>query len=139
MAARALYAYGTLMVPSIISLIVGRPLVGQPARLLGYARFRILDRVYPAIVEAPGGDVPGVLYPGIEEPELSSLDTYEGAFYERRDLSVLVAGQATPASTYVLRDEHRSRLSNEPWDLARFERDHLASYLARVTETSRAP
>jgi gamma-glutamylcyclotransferase (GGCT)/AIG2-like uncharacterized protein YtfP len=135
----ALYAYGTLQVPAIIALIVGRQLVGQPARLPGYSRFRIHDRVYPAIIPEPGGDVAGILYPGLAASELERLDHYEGEIYERCELSVLVAGQSLPACTYVLRPEHRHRLSGEPWNLAQFEREHLASYLARVALTSQAP
>jgi gamma-glutamylcyclotransferase (GGCT)/AIG2-like uncharacterized protein YtfP len=139
MTTSALYTYGTLQVPAIIALIVGRPLVGQPARLPGYSRFRIQNRVYPAIIPAAGGDVPGILYPGLEVAELERLDHYEGEIYERRELNVLVAEESVPACTYVLRPEHVHRLSEEPWDLGQFEREHLASYLARVAVTSRAP
>jgi hypothetical protein len=135
----ALYTYGTLQVPEVIALIVGRRLVGLPARLAGYSRFRIQDRVYPAIVPAPGGNVEGILYPGLELAELERLDHYEGEIYERCELNVLVAGESLPACTYVLRREHLHRLSGEPWDLAHFEREHLASYLARVALTSQAP
>jgi gamma-glutamylcyclotransferase (GGCT)/AIG2-like uncharacterized protein YtfP len=139
MSTSALYTYGTLQVPDIIALIVGRRLVGQPARLLGYARYRILDRVYPAIVEATSGDVPGMLYAGLDAAELQRLDDYEGEIYERRELSVLVGAASVAACSYVLRPEHLHRLSSEPWDLADFEREHLQSYLARVSLTSRAP
>lgn len=135
----ALYAYGTLQVPDVIALIVGRRLLGQPARLSGYACYRILDRVYPAIVQAADGEVGGLLYAGLDVADLVRLDEYEGAIYERRELSVLVAGERVPACTYVLRPEHLHRLSREPWDLKQFEREHLAGYLAQVTLTSRAP
>ncbi len=124
-----LYAYGTLQVPDIIALIVGGGLVGQPARLTGYARYRIIDRVYPAIVAAAGEEVSGVAYPDLTAPELERLDLYEGEIYERREVEVSIGETSVAACTYVLRAEHLGRLSTEPWDLAHFEREHLASYL----------
>lgn len=139
MSSSALYTYGTLQVPDIIGLIVGRPLSGQPARLLDYVRYRIQDRVYPAIVPAAGGDVPGLLYPGLDPAELERLDVYEGEIYERRAIEVLVDGASVAACTYVLRPEHHHRLSQDPWDLELFVREHLASYRARVALTFRAP
>jgi gamma-glutamylcyclotransferase (GGCT)/AIG2-like uncharacterized protein YtfP len=134
-----LYTYGTLQVAAIIQHIVGRPLSGVPARLEGYARFRVRGRVYPAIVEAAGGEVMGMLYAGLDAAELDRLDFYEGDLYERRDVSVWSGAAAQRAATYVLRPEHRHELSDEPWDLAGFLRDHLDDYLALVSQTSQAP
>lgn len=134
-----LYAYGTLQVRAVISLIVGRELVGYPAQLAGYARYRITDRVYPAIVPAAASEVDGVVYSGLDTAELERLDLYEGELYERRGLLVRVGERVVIAHCYVLRPEHAARLSSEPWDLAAFERDHLASYLACVSLTARAP
>jgi len=134
-----LYTYGTLQLPQIMSQIVGRPVLGRPARLTGFARFRIRDRVYPAIVASPGAEVGGVVYEGLAAEELVRLDDYEGPIYERRAVEIESAGVALAACTYVLRAEHVARLSSEPWDLARFEREHLASYLARISVTLRAP
>jgi gamma-glutamylcyclotransferase (GGCT)/AIG2-like uncharacterized protein YtfP len=126
-------------VAAIIEHIVGRPLAGVPARLEGYARFRVRGRVYPAIVEAAGGEVSGVLYPALLAAELERLDIYEGDLYERREVSVWEGSLEHRAATYVLRPELRHELSDEPWDLATFTRDHLEEYLAIVSQTSRAP
>ncbi len=134
-----LYTYGTLQVPAIIGHIVGRPLAGVPARLEGYARFRVRGRVYPAIVGAAGGEVSGMLYAGLEAAELERLDFYEGELYERREVSVWEGAVAQRAATYVLRPELRHELSDEPWDFAGFLRDHLDEYLAIVSQTSQAP
>jgi Gamma-glutamyl cyclotransferase, AIG2-like len=134
-----LYTYGTLQLPQIMSRIVGREVLGRPARLVGYARYRIVDRVYPAIVEAPGAELSGVVYERLDPAELERLDHYEGPTYERRVVHVDVGSAALEACTYVLRAEHVHRLSAEPWDLERFEREHLVSYLARISFTLRAP
>jgi hypothetical protein len=133
------YAYGTLQEPSILELIVGRSLVGVPAVLQGHARFGLRDKVYPAIVAQTGGRVRGLLYSGVTASELERLDEYEGPLYERRELLVMCSGTPARAFTYVLGDRHRHLLSPEPWDFERFRRDHLESYLERITLTSRAP
>lgn len=134
-----LFAYGTLQNPAVIALIVGRELVGHPARLAGYVRQRVIGRVYPAIVAASASEVDGIVYSGLEAVEVERLDIYEGDLYERRELSVQVGERVLGAQCYVLRPEHGHQLSDEPWDLAAFERDHLTSYLARVSQTARAP
>ena len=134
-----LYTYGTLQLPQIMSQIVGRQMLGRPARLTGYVRYRVRDRVYPAIVEAAGEMLMGVVYEQLEPAELERLDHYEGPLYERRTVQVQAGGATLDACTYVLRAEHVGRLSTEAWDLERFEREHLASYLARISVTLRAP
>lgn len=134
-----LYTYGTLQLPQIMSQIVGRPVFGRPARLAGFARFCIRDRVYPAIIQSPGAEVEGVLYEQLTAEELARLDDYEGPIYERRTVEIDAAGTRLSACTYVLRPEHGARLSSEPWELDVFEREHLASYLARISITLRAP
>jgi len=139
MATHHLFAYGTLQNPRIMALIAGRPLQGVPAALPGYMRYRIIDRVYPAIVAAPGWEVPGLLYSAINAVELQRLDDYEGPLYERRLVSVRGPQGALEVSTYVLRAQHGHRLSREPWDLGEFEREHLESYLERISATARAP
>lgn len=139
MAQSNFYAYGTLQEPSILELIVGRSLVGMAAVLEGHARFALRDKVYPAIVAQPGGRVSGFLYSGVTLSELERLDVYEGPLYERTELSVMCSGTPARAFTYVLGEPHRHLLSPEPWDFERFRREHLRSYLERITLTSRAP
>lgn len=133
------YAYGTLQEPEIFRLIVGRSIVGAAATLLDHARFRLESKVYPAIVAQPGASVPGLLYAGVTADELARLDEYEGPLYERKELRVSLSGAATKAFTYVLSERHLHLLSNEPWDVEHFRREHLASYLRRIAETARAP
>lgn len=134
-----LYAYGTLQLGAILARVVGRELTGRAATLLGYARYRIADRPYPGVLAASGEELDGTLFEGLEDGDLGRLDDYEGDWYERLELPVRVGARTLAAFTYVLRPEHVHRLTREPWDLARFEREHLESYLAALTATPRAP
>jgi len=133
------FAYGTLQEPSVLELIVGRSLVGVVALLEDHARFGLRGKVYPAVVAQPGGRVHGLLYSGVTPGELARLDEYEGPLYERRELMVICSGAPARAFTYALGKRHHHLLSSEPWDFERFRREHLESYLERITLTSRAP
>jgi gamma-glutamylcyclotransferase (GGCT)/AIG2-like uncharacterized protein YtfP len=139
MSQHRLFTYGTLQVSEIFEHIVGRSLSSCPALLDGYARYRVDQRVYPAIVRQAGATVSGLLYSGVDTRELEHLDVYEGELYQRTWLEVRAGSGMTGAWTYVLGDAHLDQLAPDPWDLETFERDHLASYLARVSVTRRAP
>lgn len=137
--AHGVFAYGTLQVPDIAGQIVGRPVTGSAAVLEGYARFELMDRVYPAIVRQMGGSVTGVFYGRLEEREIAQLDAYEGSLYERHEAWITSGDTRLRAFTYVLREEHRDVLCDTPWDLDAFCRCHLAEYLALIRGTARAP
>jgi gamma-glutamylcyclotransferase (GGCT)/AIG2-like uncharacterized protein YtfP len=139
MSQQCLFTYGTLQVSEIFEHIVGRALASCPARLEGYARYRVDQRVYPAIVRQSGAQVAGLLYSGLDARELEHLDVYEGELYERTRLVVQAGGALIEAWTYVLGDAHLDQLATDPWDLETFQREHLASYLTRVSVTRRAP
>jgi gamma-glutamylcyclotransferase (GGCT)/AIG2-like uncharacterized protein YtfP len=134
-----LFTYGTLQLPDVLQAVLGQRWSGEAALLPGYARYRVAGKPYPAIVAEPSACVAGILYSSLGEPELEQLDQYEGELYERLALRVRVGGAERSAFSYVLRDEYRSLLSSEDWDLAAFERQHLASYLERIAGTRRAP
>src|SRR3954470_393084 len=108
-----LFAYGTLQLPEILEAVVAGRWQGTPALLQGYARYRLRGKPYPAIVPEPGGNVAGLVYPGVGAAELEQLDRYEGDLYERHTLGVRAGGAALRALTYVLRAQHRALLSNE--------------------------
>jgi gamma-glutamylcyclotransferase (GGCT)/AIG2-like uncharacterized protein YtfP len=127
-----LYAYGTLQVPEVLELVIGRRVASRPGELEGYARYRLHNRVYPAIMERPGGRVTGLVYLGLDAREMECLDAYEGPLYERRTLTLRADGEQIEAITYVLGNEHRELMSKHPWDLEAFSRDHLADYLKLV-------
>jgi gamma-glutamylcyclotransferase (GGCT)/AIG2-like uncharacterized protein YtfP len=134
-----LFVYGTLQLPDVLQAVVGARWHGRAALLEGYARYRVDGKPYPAIVSEAAASVSGLLYGDVGALELELLDRYEGELYERRTLSVRAGGSTLSAVGYVLGDRHRSLLSTEQWELAAFERDHLADYLERISVTRRAP
>ena len=134
-----LFAYGTLQLPDVLHAVVGQRWQGDAALLVGYARYRLRGKPYPAIVAEPTGNVTGLLYAGVGAEELALLDSYEGELYERRTVNVRVGGDAQPALVYVLGARHYSLLCGEAWELGEFERESLAAYLPGIALTRRAP
>ena len=134
-----LFAYGTLQLPDVLQAVTGQRRAGTPALLTGFRRFRVPGKPYPAIVADPTGTVPGLLIEGVSATELERLDYYEGELYERLELPVKTDTAEVLALSYVLGPAHLALVAQEPWDLQAFEREHLASYLARLGHTRRAP
>lgn len=156
-----LFAYGSLAFSEVFHAVTGRRFHGTPATLIGYARYLISSKVYPAIVEKPDGRVDGVLYAGIDGILLRLLDRYEGVYYTRKSvvvesralsptsLSVRRSGPSAKveaplhpcrlsAETYLIHPQHRHRLSDSPWHPDTFRRYHMRGFLCRYAATSSA-
>ncbi len=141
---RALYAYGTLIIPEVLEAVIGRRPHWQIGVLQDYACHRVQQQVYPAIVERAGARVSGVVYFALSPEEFTQLDHYEGDLYERRSVRVSLGGGELEgvefeADTFVLVDGHHHHLGAEGWDAEEFRRKHLQSYLARMAVTGTAP
>ena len=131
---RALFAYGTLMLPELVEALLGRRLHATPARLEGYVRYRVRDRLYPGIVGQPDATTEGVVIEGLEPADVRRLDAFEGPLYERRQVEVIAAGGARiRAETYVIPESQRELLTDEPWSREHFERQHLPSWVRLCT------
>ena len=72
----SLFAYGTLQLPDVLQAVVGQRWRGEPALLVGYGRYRLRGKPYPAIIAEPAGNVAGLLYGGLGPGELALLDSY---------------------------------------------------------------
>lgn len=130
------FTYGSLQFPEVLRAVIGRLPRGQPARLEGFARYRVRGATYPGIVAEPGAATDGTLWRDVDSVALAALDRFEGAFYERLVLPVVTKSGATlQAHVYVVADARREALGPEPWDEARFERDHLAAFLKAYRPT----
>lgn len=126
-----LFAYGTLMFPEIWNGVVERRFATREATLPGFAVYRVVDGVYPVMVEAEAGArVEGVVYLDVDDRSLAKLDDYESELYERRQVEVVAEGGDTLAcQAYVLPGTRRQFASDHPWDREWFRREAMAEYL----------
>ena len=129
-----IFAYGSLMVPAVMVAVTGRDFLSIPARLPGYARYRVRGEPYPGIIPAKEAGTEGILYLDLDPAAVNRLYDFEGEWYERVFVRVLtLQGKTAEADTYVFRVEHRHLLTAEEWDREIFESEHLKAFM----ETSR--
>ena len=125
-----LFVYGTLLAPELRYALLGRALDGSPAKLPGYACFRVRHAPYPAITPAAGATTVGELVGGLSPADLEKLDDYESALYRRLVVTVRDdAGNDVNSFTYVIDESALDRLSDENWDYAAFRLRQLDRYL----------
>ncbi len=126
------FAYGTLQIPAVMRAVAGADFPSQPARLAGYARYRITDLAYPGVRAESGALTDGVLYGGIDAEALRRLDAFEDDFYRRETLLVTPrVGVPIAAEVYVIPPEHYRILVHRPWSLDEFRATALAEFMIR--------
>ena len=130
---RHLFTYGTLMVPSVWHRFVRRKTSSVGAAIRGYRRTRICIDTYPVLTPAPQkSEVMGLLYRNITAKEFILLDRYEGEFYHRKTIPVVLeSGKVIGAQVYLLKPRYRHLASRESWHLSPFTQDILPAFYAQ--------
>ena len=126
------FAYGTLMFAEVVGAVTGLAMTGLPARLEGFARFRVRGAVYPGIRPVRGAWVDGVVYPEVSARSLRLLDVFEGDLYRRETLVVETGAGRLSADAWVVRPSRERLLTDRPWEPEPFRRRHLRRYLDRI-------
>jgi gamma-glutamylcyclotransferase (GGCT)/AIG2-like uncharacterized protein YtfP len=111
------FTYGTLMFPEVWKAVVGREFSHLRGQAPGFRIFRVRDAVYPGILVAGSTDaVDGVVYQDIDPESIDRLDRFEDDFYRRRPIVVACDdGRRLEAEAYVVPDDFRDMLTDEPW------------------------
>ena len=117
------------MLPDVMKAVTGRTFPSRTAVLEGYARYRFKRRVYPGLVSEAGGRVEGVLYLNLDGRSLALLDEFEGPWYKKATVRVAPECGGLLCQSYLVADNCRKLLGREYWDVERFMRDHLKTYL----------
>lgn len=136
-----LFTYGTLMFPEVWQAVVGRPFAAIAGRASGYALYRVRDAVFPGMVATTTGtSVAGIVYLDVDDEAMSRLDRFEDDFYVRRAISVACDdGRLREADTYLVPDDRRAELTDEPWTGQAFaESGDLGHFMARYKGFLRA-
>ena len=120
------------MFGEVIAAVTGLAMTGEPARLEGYARFRVRGAVYPGIRPVPGAGVDGIVYREVSARSLRLLDVFEGDLYRREPVVVGTDGEYLSAEAWVVRPSRERLLTDRPWEPDAFRRRHLRRYLDRI-------
>src|SRR6266581_1070070 len=84
----ALFAYGTLQFPGILSALLRRVPEHAPGTVTGWRVAALAARTYPGIVPASQATATGILVTGLTPGEWRLIDTYEDDSYELRQLTL---------------------------------------------------
>lgn len=130
----ALFFFGTLLEPLVLSLVTGLAITGgdlAPASLAGFRRVRVRGKSYPTLVAAPADRVVGAVWRGRHPEAIARLNAYEGEGY-RGELHrvTLDDGSVLTAWVYLTRPELLEP-SEESWDLEVWRQAHLPAFLAQ--------
>lgn len=137
-----MFTYGSLMIPRVMEAVCGRTFDAVEALLQGYARYALRGETYPGLIPEAGVATDGVLWQGIDAQCLRRLDEFEGDWYTRESVTVLlsptsatVPEQRLAAQTYVLVPAQHFRVSRRRWSRDRFETRYLQRFLANYVRS----
>ena len=123
-----LFTYGSLMFENVWNRLVKGNYLSQKATLQGYARRSVKEEVYPVIFPADEL-VEGVVYYDINEEDMAILDTFEGEYYERKEVELLVKDKRVHACVYVLKEKHFDLIDPNHWSEALFATKGIQRFL----------
>ncbi|MGD2151353.1 MAG: gamma-glutamylcyclotransferase [Desulfobacterales bacterium] len=125
-----IFAYGTLMIPSVMVAVTGRHFRSQKAILRDYARFMVKGESYPGIIPVTDAITEGIIYFNVNEFSLEQLDTFEGNLYERTRVRVETEEKEMQnAQAYVIQSKYLGYLSLKAWDMKEFIKKDLEMFL----------
>ncbi|WKX68886.1 gamma-glutamylcyclotransferase family protein [Streptomyces sp. XD-27] len=123
----ALFAYGSLQFPEVLTALLGRVPQQRAASAPGWRAAALARRDYPGLVPAEGETAPGLLLTGLTPDEWRILDAFEDDEYELRRLPL---SDGRWAWSYLWRG---GDVLPRTWDAAEFRATRLAAFLARHT------
>jgi gamma-glutamylcyclotransferase (GGCT)/AIG2-like uncharacterized protein YtfP len=124
-----LFVYGTLRDPDLLAAVLGRPLgPGEAFEAVapGFRATHYPNRIYPALIRAPGGAAEGLLLTGLSRFELDLLDQFEGSEYRRDIVPVMVGEELHEAEAYL---PAVAVSGGDPWILERWQAVHKEEVL----------
>lgn len=129
----ALFVYGTLQFPEVLTALLGRVPSLEPAELAGWRAAALPRRLYPGLVAAAHGRARGAVLTGLSATEWRILDAFEDDEYDLRQ--VRLEGRNAPVWTYVW----TVAADSADWERDRFAAEHLARFAVRSARWRQDP
>ncbi|WP_421762108.1 gamma-glutamylcyclotransferase family protein [Devosia sp.] len=126
-----LFAYGTLRDPDLLSAVLNRPLRPDGAlhaRAPGFRAVHYPNRVYPALIRAPGAAAEGLLLTDLSPFERDLLDAFEGEEYRREVIAAMIDVELHEAYAYL--PTITVAATSPEWSLAAWQTSHKPQVLA---------
>lgn len=100
----AVFVYGTLRDPDVLSRLLRKVPPMKPARVEGYRKYFDQEAGYQMAIKEHGSVIEGSLMTGIGSRDMSALDAYEEVrkgLYKRITVQVLPAGSKVPVEAFM--------------------------------------
>ena len=126
-----LFVYGTLRDPDLVAAVLARRLPTAallPATAPGFRAVHYPDRIYPALVRAPGAAAPGLVLTDLTPFERDLLDAFEGSEYHRGLVPVMIGEELHEAHAYL--PAIRISSAAMPWSLEIWQATHKPRVLS---------
>lgn len=134
-----LFVYGTLCDPDLRAAVLGRALPPEAVHVARAPGFRAVcypDRIYPALLRAPGGTAEGLLLLGLTPFESDLLDAFEGEEYRRAPVAVMLEEELHEAGAYL--PTIAIAATAPTWTLRHWQAEHKPRVLAAEAATADA-
>lgn len=118
-----LFTYGSLMCDDIMLHVSGQMVTHQKAHLNDFFCSQIHGERYPGITQAVGQRVEGVLYFNLNHEALIKLDSFEGEYYERQEITVHCSQGEIGATAYIIKPQYHHLLTGNLWNYEDFLRN----------------
>lgn len=126
-----LFVSGPLMFRDVIQAVAGKTFPMQDGVLRGYIQFTLEQDGQSAMIPFPDRVVDGLVYLGVDEEALARIDAFEGALFERVEVSVeSPAGEWIEAEAYCIKLSRKRLLTSREWDEDEYRQNHLQKVLA---------
>jgi hypothetical protein len=127
---RPLFVYGTLSDADLLAAVIRRRV--DPGHLVAAVApgFRVVhypQRIYPALVRAPGGTAAGLIILNLTAFERDVLDAFEGAEYRRGIVPVIADSELHEADAYL--PAIAVAADGPAWSLAHWQAHHKRNVL----------
>jgi len=119
-----IFVYGSLMFPEIVKAITNKEFEMIDFKLLGYKRYWLKDRNYPALVDDENSFVLWKMILNVDEKSLKLLDYFEWDEYFKKELEI----DNKRFIVYLWKKELYDFL-NWDWDEKEFKEKYLEKYV----------
>lgn len=127
------FTYGTLMYSEVWHAVIGRRYRQSNAIVGGFERRAVKGAAFPCLIPVDDlqARVSGILYFGVADEDLETLDEFEADQYDRGIVMCeLPGGESVEAFAYIWSARH-AHLIGDQWDEEWFRKEGLRQFLAR--------
>jgi gamma-glutamylcyclotransferase (GGCT)/AIG2-like uncharacterized protein YtfP len=123
-----IFTYGSLMFPVVWQRVVRGEYRSELGTIHGFRRVAVREKEHPALIIAKGApQVEGRVYFDVSDEDIARLDHFETHRYARVGVVVAIDGKPVVADAYLALNHEE--LTDNDWDVARFEREGLPRFL----------